>query len=187
MKNLLVIFALLMAFTACGRRHDGANGLNGTSGSNGVDGLNSLVAMASGAASCANGGVTVFSGLDANRNNVLDALEVTASADVCNGDDGTNGSNGSNGTNGTNGADAPPTAFTPVALVNPCGDAPGIYDEIFLKLQNGTLIASFSANSSGLNTRFSVLTAGSYQTTDGDNCTFNLDAAGNISGENHHF
>lgn len=179
MKNLLVFLALLMALTSCGKcPKNGTNGLNGSSGSNGVDGFNSLVSLAAGAPTCLAGGTTLLSGLDLNRNNNLDVSEVTASAAICNGVDGDDGAPG---------ADAPPTPFTPVAIVNPCGDAPGVYDEIFLKLQNGALIASFSANSSGLNTRFSILTAGSYVTTDGDNCAFSLDSAGNISGENHHY
>lgn len=58
-------------------------------------------------------------------------------------------------------------------IVDPCGDGPG-YDEIFLRTSSGKLIASFSQNSSGLNTRFSELVPGSYATTDGTGCTFTV-------------
>lgn len=161
------------------------NGQNGTNGTNGVDGHNALIGLvgqsSGGGASCSTGGITVLAGTDQNDNNVLEPFEVSQSKDVC------NGQNGANGVNGINGTNAPPTAFTPVALINPCGDAPGIYDEIFIKLQNGTLIASFSDNANGQNTRFSILTAGSYQTTDGDHCVFSLNSSGVITSESHHY
>lgn len=101
------------------------------------------------------------------------------------GSNGNDGANGQDGINGTDGADAPPTAYTPVALVNPCGDAAGIADEVFIQLANGQLIASYSANANGLNTRFAVLTPGTYVTTDGDNCQFTVNADGTLSNEHH--
>lgn len=174
MKHLFLSILMTLVLVGCGKRHNGDSGLNG---SNGQSGLNSVIALTD-APSCVNGGTTILSGLDLNSNGVLDASEVSVSSQVCNGTDGLNGSNGQ---------DASPSPFTPVSIVNPCGDAPGIYDEVFLKLQNGTLIASFSDNANGQNTRFSVLTAGSYQTTDGDNCVFTLDSSGNITSENHHY
>jgi hypothetical protein len=75
------------------------------------------------------------------------------------------------------------TPFTIVGLINPCGDAPYIYDEIFLKLANGTIIASFSDDIYGTNTRFSVLAPGTFMTTDGDRCIFSVNAAGQIYNE----
>lgn len=57
-----------------------------------------------------------------------------------------------------------------VSIIDPCGDAAGIWDEVFLQLSDGTLLASFSDNAAGQNTRFSVLTNGNYVTTDGSNC-----------------
>ena len=108
---------------------------------------------------------------DTNRNNLFDLTDGSImSTTICNGVDGD---------------DAPATAFTPVALLDPCGDAPGRYDEVFLKLSNGTILASFSDNVSGLNTRFSVLTPGTYQTTDGDNCVFTINALGQFTYQNH--
>lgn len=152
----------------------GTQGASGTNGTNGTNGFNSLVSIVASTA-CTNGGTTVLVGLDTNRNNSLDVLEVSASADVC------------NGTNGTNGTNAPPTPFSPVGLINPCSDAPGLWDEVFIKLSNGTVLASFSDNISGYNTRFTVLVAGTYSTTDGDNCVFTIDNTGTITYENHHY
>ena len=149
------------------------NGATGNDGNNGGDGHNSLVAVVHSASGCAAGGITLLAGVDADDSGSLSPSEVASSGEVC------NGNNGLNGINGTNGTDAPPTAFTPVGLIDPCGDAPGVFDEIFVKLQNGTLIASFSDNASGANTRFSVLVTGTnYRTTDGSSCYFSVNAAG---------
>jgi hypothetical protein len=115
-------------------------------------------------------------GLDVNDNLTLDVDDTNLqSATVC------------NGSNGTNGLNTPPTPFTPVAIINPCGDAPNIYDEVFLKLNNGILLSSFSDKVNGENTRFSLLTSGTYMTTDGDHCTFTLNASNVITYESHHY
>lgn len=58
-------------------------------------------------------------------------------------------------------------------LVDPCGNGPG-YDEVFFRTSSGKLIASFSDNASGLNTRFSELVPGTYNTTDGTSCNFTV-------------
>ncbi len=80
---------------------DGAPGSNGSNGANGLGALVSTAAEAAGA-NCANGGNKVSVGRDTNSNGVLDALEITSSAYVCNGSNGSNGTNGSNGANGLN-------------------------------------------------------------------------------------
>lgn len=67
------------------------------------------------------------------------------------------------------------------AILDPCGNAAGIYDEVLLKLSDGKILASFSDNSSGKNTRFSIIPAGSYVTTDGSSCRFEVNASGNVS------
>jgi hypothetical protein len=71
----------------------GSTGQNGTNGTNGNDGTSATTST--GAASCANGGITVHS----------------ASPDVavCNGTDGTNGSKGDRGPTGPTGAAGPVT------------------------------------------------------------------------------
>lgn len=60
-----------------------------------------------------------------------------------------------------------------VEIVNPCGDQPG-FDEVLLRLSTGQIIASFSDNASGANTRFTTIGNGSYSTTDGTNCAFTV-------------
>lgn len=86
---------------------------------------------------------------------------------------------------GEDGEDAPPTAYTVVEIVDPCGDAPGIYDEVFMRLQNGLLIASFSDNANGKNTRFAVIGQGSYITTDGSMCYFSIDSNNQLYNEHY--
>ena len=199
MKNVIIALFLTLTLAACGCPKngkdgapgrdgvDGASGAPGSNGSDGSNGHNSLVAIVQTAPGCSNGGVTLLTGVDLDDSSALEASEITASAEVCNGLNGSNGQDGQDGQNGSDGADAPPTPFTPVGIVDPCGDAPGVYDEVFVKLQNGTLLASFSENANGKNTRFSVLTPGTYVTTDGDNCVFTVTAGGSITGENHHY
>jgi hypothetical protein len=64
-------------------------------GAVGANGLNTLVVTAAEAAggNCAAGGTKVTSGLDSNRNNTLDAAEITSTRYVCNGAAGANGKN----------------------------------------------------------------------------------------------
>jgi len=60
---------------------EGDDGTNGTNGADGTDGFNSLIAfrdIPKGDAVCLGGGQAVDSGLDSNRNDILDASEVTA-------------------------------------------------------------------------------------------------------------
>jgi hypothetical protein len=65
-----------------------------------------------------------------------------------------------------------------VEIVDPCGDTPSKYDEVLFKTSAGQYVGSFSDNAAGLNTRFSVLPIGSYVTTDGTNCHFQVTAGG---------
>lgn len=77
-------------------------------------------------------------------------------------------------------------------FVDPCGNNPSRYDELLLRYyvpatQSYVLLASFSDNSSGKNTRLSELPQGTYQTTDGDNCTFTVGPNGTITNQSHNF
>jgi hypothetical protein len=69
--------------------------------------------------------------------------------------------------NGVNGMDAI------TSVIDPCGKQ-AAYDEVLLQLSNGLLLASFSDNASGKNTRFSVIGNGNYVTTDGTGCRFTV-------------
>ena len=78
-KNAYVVAALSAAvfLSAC----EGDDGINGADGADGADGFNSLIAfrdIPKGDPVCLGGGTAVDSGLDTNRNNVLDAGEVLA-------------------------------------------------------------------------------------------------------------
>jgi hypothetical protein len=122
---------------------------------------------------CSNGGATYLIGYDSNSNNVLDTGDTNiTSSTIC---------------NGTNGQDVAPSPFSPTSVLDPCGDAPGKLDEVLLKLHNGMVLASVSDNTNGKNTRFSIISAGTYKTTDGDNCTFTLDSYGDIIYESHSY
>lgn len=80
MKKQIYVASLLTAamfLTAC----EGDDGTNGTNGADGSDGFNSLIAfrdIPKGDAVCLGGGRAADSGLDTNRNDVLDAGEVTS-------------------------------------------------------------------------------------------------------------
>lgn len=61
-----------------------------------------------------------------------------------------------------------------VAILDPCGDKPGVFDEVFVQLADGRILSSFSDNAAGNNTRFSVLTPGNFITTDNSSCKFSV-------------
>mgnify|MGYP001818418042 FL=1 len=83
MKKQLYIASVLSAaliISAC-EGDDGANGIDGQDGVDGADGFNSLVVVRDvpvGDAVCLGGGQALDSGLDTNRNDILDPSEVTA-------------------------------------------------------------------------------------------------------------
>lgn len=86
-----------------------------------------------------------------------------------------------NGSPGAQGEQGPSSPYSIAEIIDPCGNASGIYDEVILKLQNGKILASFSDNANGKNTRLSEITQGNYMTTDGSNCHFSVDSLGNVS------
>jgi hypothetical protein len=84
--------ALLALLAACGGGGDSGGGVSAPA---------VLAAASAGApvADCANGGITVSSGVDTNGNGVLDASEISSAQYVCNGAPGADGSSGSSGAN----------------------------------------------------------------------------------------
>jgi len=70
-----------------------------------------------------------------------------------------------------------------VAIIDPCGDNPGVVDEILLRMSNGQIIVSYSNNVSGDYTRLAILVPGTYQTTDTQGCFFTIDSNGGIINE----
>lgn len=91
------------------------DGADGATGADGDDGFNSLVktTVEAPGGNCATGGIKVESGLDDDRDNVLDAGEVDDTEYVCNGATGATGSAGAAGDDGHN------------ALVTTTTEAPG--------------------------------------------------------------
>jgi predicted amino acid-binding ACT domain protein len=62
-------------------------------------------------------------------------------------------------------------------VIDPCGNGPG-YDEILMKLSDGTIVAYFESGS----TRFlSTLEEGGYVTTDSQACPFTVSATNEVS------
>jgi len=66
----------------------------------------------------------------------------------------------------------------PVSTVDPCGDKPGVVDEVGIKLADGRLIFFFDSGNG--QQRLAVLQPGRYVTTDGTACRFTVDANNNI-------
>lgn len=167
MKKILLLLVVLIV--SCGVDNTAPETqvihVDGSPGKNGHSVVHYVMPAGS---ACTNDGTIVFLATDMNDNLLFDSEDTNIqSMIIC------------------NGINSPPTQFTPVEIIDPCGDSPSINDEIFLKLYNGTLLASFSDNINGLNTRFSVIVSGSYRTTDGTNCYFSVDSSGNIYNEHY--
>lgn len=157
---------------------NGTNGTNGSNGSNGINGLNSLITtMPALSTQCSSGGTVVLTGLDSNRDGNLSVSEVVSSATIC------NGTNGSQGIQGVPGATGPVSAFSPINPIQPCGANSSPYKEVLLCLFDGNVLASFSDNMAGSNTRFAFIPSGSYIDTDDSACAFtvNVDSHGNTT------
>lgn len=86
---------------------------------------------------------------------------------VCNGIQGQQGVAGQNGV-------SPSQPLAPISTIATCGSASSPYKEILLCLSNGQLLADFSDNASGANTRLTFIPTGSYQNTDNSGCNFNV-------------
>ncbi len=143
---------------------NGTNGLDGAvgqSGSAGSAGLNGLSAY----------DLWLGEGNEGTLSDYLNSLVGETGATGQTGSQGSAGSVGATGPMGRQGPAGLPSAYSVVDVLNPCG-VNGSQDEIFLRLQNGLVVVSFSDNANGLNTRLSLLKTGSYSTTDGYSCSF---------------
>lgn len=155
LKAVLIVLTFIVVGTACGRtKYEYFVGQQGEPGQDGADGTGCTAIDVEPSSLYPNGGAAILCG---DQSVVIK-----------------NGTPGAQGAAGQNGADAV------AAIIDPCGDDPGIYDEVILKLANGTLLASMSDKANGENTRFVVLTPGSYRTTDGSNCNFTVTASGTV-------
>jgi hypothetical protein len=88
MPRLALAGCFAIVLSAC-EGDDGRDGAPGADGSDGVDGLTSLINqtdLATGDANCPTGGTQVDTGIDDNRDGVLDADEIDNTSFVCNGE-----------------------------------------------------------------------------------------------------
>lgn len=184
-KTALTLFVLL-TMCSCGARRKGPEGIvgpTGAAGNNGQDGISLVVDISD---------LELESGVACKQTDIyqdIDRDSAVSAADIFNngflicdgavGAAGQDGSDGQDGEDGQEGLDAN-TAYSIVDIVDPCGDGAG-FDEVLLKLADGRYVASLSENKNGKNTRLSVLTEGSYETTDDTGCHFAIDAFGDIS------
>lgn len=174
--GVYVFWAIVISLlTSCGP-NVGRPGLQGPPGERGESGFEQIVEVLADAPTCLSGGKTLLFALDADRNGFISVMDRhLRSAEVCNGSAGVPGAPGEDGADGTS-----PIGMTLIDVIDPCGDAPGVVDEVLLQLSDGRILASFSQNASGLNTRFSIIGVGSYVTTDGSACHFSVDVDNNV-------
>jgi len=168
--NQFKFFSFLMALTLlssnCTRRvtgpagPQGAQGVPGTDGRDGLNGVGcSVTPVLEGDLLLPYGGAVVLCG--------------DASALI------------SNGAPGEDGEPVPSSSYAIDSIVDPCGDAPGISDEIFLRLANGQLLWLQVDGPSALTARLSLAVPGNWRTTDGSNCFFTISSTLEI--ENEHY
>lgn len=134
----------------------GADGVDGQAGSDGQTGAT---------------GETGAAGADGVAG--VDGADGVNGVDGQDGVDGQAGVDGAPGQDGADGQDAQLPEFVIVEVIDPCGDAPGIFDEVLLRMKNGQLLAHFASNQLQFIT---VLVPGNYVTTDGSSCHFSVDA-----------
>lgn len=182
---------------------NGSNGTNGVAGADGKDGSNGISGASGHSAvfnmttstTCAEGGYTLLTAIDTNDSGVLDNGDSNIqSITVCNGltgakgdtgiqgikgDVGDTGSQGVQGDVGPAGPSGYSSPFTPVRVITPCGPSSSPYKEVLLLLYDGNLLASFSDNVSGYNTRLALIPDGSYVDTDASACHFTISTIGN--------
>jgi len=136
---------------------DGSNGAIGAAGPAGSNGHNIVYAVtAASTTTCPDGGSTVLMALDVNNTGEYCALDPNQQSIVL-----------------CNGKNAPLSPYLPIQPIMPCGNNVA-YKEVLLRLSNGQVLAAFSDNVGGLNTRLTLLPDGSYIDTDDSNCQFSL-------------
>lgn len=159
---IILIFCIVLVLS-CGMG-DGLiiEKIKGDKGDTGDSGYNSLIEtnrVESDFVLCpSKSGVLIVSGIDMNRDSVLNVSEITSSTFLCDGIDGENTSL---------------TDYTFVEIIIPCDNIEP-YSEILFRMANGQLVASFSDSLGGAFTRLSIIVPGTYQTSDKNNCVFQV-------------
>jgi hypothetical protein len=149
---------LIMLFVvSCGR---GDKGRTGNSGRNGVDGKDG--------SSCH---------VESLENGARLYCDDGSQSVVYNGEDGSQGEQGVQGETGVDGVDGQNGISPVLAIIDPCGDKPGKYDEVLLKTDSG-LISYFESNGKKFLAR---LSPGTYVTTDDQACNFRVNVDNTIT------
>lgn len=162
MKLMILCF---LALTACGQTttlsvsplQPGPKGDKGDKGDQGIPGLNGT--------SCAVTSVATGA--------IISCTDGTAAYIA----DGAKGDQGIKGDTGQDGAAAPVSPYTIMEAIDPCGKQTA-YDEVLLKLNNGTILAHYS---DGAKQFLTVVGAGNYVTTDGTSCYFTIHTDGSVT------
>jgi len=172
MEKFITGLVFVLGMVGCGTDYYESKNLVGPQGETGATGATGSTAApctvitVSSAGFAPNGGALITCGLS----RVL----------VLNGATGQAGQAGQAGQVGEDGQDGQSSPYMITEIVDPCGDAPGIYDEVLIRI-GSMLLASFSDNANGKNTRLSLLVSGNYVTTDGSNCHFSVDNNNNVT------
>jgi len=142
---------------------DGAVGGAGPAGANGIGMVFQVVAALP--SDCASGGSILLMALDGDQDGNYSATDPgQQSLTMCNGIDGQDGQDGEDGQT---------PGYTTVDTITPCGNNVA-FKEVLLRLQNGQVLASFSADTGGTMTRLSFLPDGTFMNTDSSGCVFSL-------------
>ncbi len=167
----VTILLCFLALTACGQTTtlsvsplpQGPKGDKGDKGDQGIPGLNGVSCNVS----------PIVGGA------IVACTDGTAAyiADGAKGDKGDTGDAGQDGQNGQDGAPAPVNPYAITSVIDPCGDQAG-FDEVLLKLANGTILAHYS---DGAKQFLVTIGTGNYVTTDGNACYFSVHNDGSVT------
>lgn len=95
----------------------GANGDSGETGDNGSSSLVRTVMINFGNATCPQGGLAIYAGIDQNQNDYLDDEEFATVSEVCDGKIGADGDGGANGAPALVDKQTPPSNICPVGFI----------------------------------------------------------------------
>lgn len=150
--SLLLTISLVGCYGVYGL--DGRDGLNGAQGPQGIDGESCTTEQLENGALIRCGSNTV--------------------SVILNGNDGIIGPKGDTGEPGII---MSPGAYNIAYVIDPCGEQAD-FDELLLVLQSGAILAHYS---NGNKQFLAILSAGTYQTTDGTKCEFLVDHNFNVT------
>ncbi|MCS5532911.1 MAG: hypothetical protein NZ736_01475 [Candidatus Poseidoniaceae archaeon] len=95
----------------------GANGISGEIGDNGSSSLVRTVTIYVGNATCPEGGLAIYSGIDLNENDYLDDEEFATVSELCDGKIGADGEGGGSGAPALVKKEVPPSNVCPVGFI----------------------------------------------------------------------